>query len=73
MKDENYYSKQRELLRDTFTEIGLKAELILTVGQLLMENGADTPQIFRDMARVAAYMGIPADNFICISCILRSC
>lgn len=63
MKDENYYSKQRELLRDTFTEIGLKAELILTVGQLLMENGADTPQIVRDMKRVAAYMGIPAEKF----------
>lgn len=63
MKDENYYSRQRELLRDTFSEIGQKAELILTVGQLLMENGADTPQIVRNMKRVAAYMGIPADKF----------
>lgn len=66
MKDDDfkpYYSEQRELLRDAFTEIGLKAELILTVGQLLMENGADTPQIFRDMKRVAAYMGIPAEKF----------
>lgn len=66
MKDNDfktYYSEQRELLRETFAEIGTKAELILTVGQLLMENGADTPQIVRDMKRVAAYMGIPAEKF----------
>ena len=66
MKDDDfktYYAKQRELLREAFAEIGQKAELILTVGQLLMENGADTPQIVRDMKRVAAYMGISADKF----------
>lgn len=66
MKDEDfktYYEEQRELLRDAFAEIGQKAELILTVGQLLMENGADTAQIVRDMKRVAAYMGIPAEKF----------
>lgn len=58
-----YYTEQRELLRDTFAEIGQKAELILTVGQLLMENGADTSQIIRDMKRAAAYVGIPAEKF----------
>ncbi len=58
-----YYEEQRELLRDAFSEIGKKAELLLTVGQLLMENGADTAQIVRDMKRVAAYMGIPAEKF----------
>lgn len=58
-----YYEEQRELLREAFAEIGKKAELILTVGQLLMENGADTSQIVRDMKRVAAYMGIPAEKF----------
>ncbi len=59
MQDEKtYYAEQRELLRDAFAEIGRKAELILTVGQLLMENGADTTQIVRDMKRVAAFMGI---------------
>ena len=57
-----YYEEQRELLREAFAEIGQKAELILTVGQLLMENGADTSQIVRDMKRVAAYMGISADK-----------
>lgn len=66
MRDDDlktYYGEQRELLRETFAEIGQKAELLLTVGQLLMENGADTPQIVRDMKRVAAYMGIPAEKF----------
>ena len=64
MQDEKtYYSEQRELMRDAFAEIGLKAELILTVGQLLMENGADTMQIVRDMKRVAAYMGIDESKF----------
>lgn len=58
-----YYTEQRELLREAFAEIGQKAELILTVGQLLMENGADTSQIVRDMKRVAAYMGISAEKF----------
>ena len=66
MKDNDfktYYEEQRELLREAFAEIGQKAELLLTVGQLLMENGADTSQIVRDMKRVAAYMGIDADKF----------
>jgi len=58
-----YYEEQRELLREAFAEIGQKAELLLTVGQLLMENGADTSQIVRDMKRVAAYMGIDAEKF----------
>ena len=66
MKDNDfktYYTEQRELLRETFAEIGQKTELLLSVGQLLMENGADTSQIVRDMKRVAAYMGIPDEKF----------
>lgn len=58
-----YYEEQREILREAFAEIGQKAELILTVGQLLMENGADTAQIVRDMKRVAAYTGISPEKF----------
>ena len=58
-----YYEEQRELLREAFAEIGQKTELLLTVGQLLMENGADTAQIVRDMKRVAAYMGIDSEKF----------
>lgn len=35
-----------------------KIKLILDVGQLMMENGADSKQIVRDMLRCAAYLGI---------------
>ena len=61
--DKTYYGEQQETLRDAFAEIGQKTELILTVGQMLMENGADTPQIVRDMKRVAAFMGIDESKF----------
>ncbi len=57
------YHEQREILHDTFSEIGKKTELLLTTGQLLMENGSDTIRIIRDMKRVAAYMGIDEDKF----------
>lgn len=60
---ENSYGRQRELLRETFAEIGQKVELILTVGQLLVENGATADRVVRDTRRVAAFMGIPAEKF----------
>ena len=57
------YHKQQEILHDTYAEIGKKTELLLSTGQLLMENGADTIRIIRDMKRVAAYMGIRESQF----------
>ena len=57
------YHQQQRILRDTFSEIGKKTELLLSIGQLLMENGADTIKIFRYMKRTAAYMGIKESNF----------
>ena len=57
------YHQQQEILHDTFAEIGKKTELVLSIGQLLMENGADTIRIIRDMKRVAAYMGIKEEQF----------
>ena len=62
-KIKTYYAEQRKLLRETYAQIGQKTELILTVGQLLMENGADTSQIVRDMKRTAAFMGIDESKF----------
>ena len=64
--EENYkssYEKDQEILRDTFTEIGQKIDLILKVGQLLMENGASADRTVRDLKRVAAFMGIPEEKF----------
>lgn len=42
-----------------FSEIHRKMNLILFLGRLLMENGANTNQIVRDVMRAATYMGIP--------------
>ena len=44
------------------SELSYKIHLILLTGQLLMENGADTNRIVRDLKRIAAYMCIPDDN-----------
>ena len=66
MSDNNFknsYDAQRELLTDTFTAIGQKAEMILSVGQLLMENGAASDRIVRVTKRVAAFMGIDEKKF----------
>ena len=57
------YDEQRELLPEPFTAIGKKAELILSVGQLLMENGASADRIVRATKRVAAFMGIAEEKF----------
>ncbi|MBQ6976907.1 MAG: hypothetical protein IJQ16_10220, partial [Selenomonadaceae bacterium] len=57
------YDEQRELLNETFTAVSEKAEIILSVGQLLMENGASTDRIFRITKRVAAFMGIEEEKF----------
>lgn len=59
----SYYERQQELLHEAFAEIGQKAELILTVGQLLMENGATADRIVRCSKRVAAFMGISEEKF----------
>lgn len=39
------------------TTIKEKMEMILDVGQLLMESGDDSKSIVRDMLRAAAYLG----------------
>ena len=56
------YHEQQEILHSTYAEIYKKTELLLSTGQLLLENGADTIRIIRDMKRVAAYMGIGEDQ-----------
>ena len=39
-----------------------KISLLLRIGKVLMENGADTNRIMRTMKRTAAYLGIDSDN-----------
>ena len=48
-----------QVLQEPYAEIERKMHLLLQTGQMLMESGADTNRIVRDMKRVAAYMGIP--------------
>ena len=47
------------VLQSTYAEIRFKLRILLTMGQLLMENGADSSRIMRILMRSAAYMGIP--------------
>ena len=63
LADTKSYREQQSVLHETYAAIGKKTGLILTTGQLLMENGADTSQIVRDMTRAAAYMGIDEKQF----------
>jgi len=57
------------IFQDPYAKIGYKLHLLLHTGQLLMESGADTNRIARDMTRAAAFMGIPEKRSICILCI----
>lgn len=52
----------KHILQNPYAKIGYKLHLLLHTGQLLMESGADTNRIVRDMMRAAAFMGIPEDK-----------
>lgn len=54
--------KSKLTLQHTYSQIGRKMHLLLRTGQLLMESGADTNRIVRDLKRTAAYMGIPEEK-----------
>ena len=58
-------SSLEQVFKDPFYKITYKMHLILTVGRLLMENGADSDRTTRYIMRTAAYMGIPAENVSC--------
>ncbi|MBB5336529.1 threonine/serine ThrE exporter family protein [Pectinatus brassicae] len=49
-------------INDIEFELDHKMHLILKVGQLLMENSADSNRVVKTMKRAAAYMGIDSDN-----------
>ncbi|WP_298705810.1 threonine/serine exporter ThrE family protein [uncultured Veillonella sp.] len=48
-----------QVFNHPFREIHRKMDLLLFLGRLLMENGANTNQIVRDVMRASTYMGIP--------------
>lgn len=55
-------TKSKLTLQHTYSHIGRKMHLLLRTGQMLMESGADTNRIVRDLKRSAAYMGIPEEK-----------
>ena len=57
-----YTEHDLHILEEPFVEIRKKVKILLRMGCLLSENGANANQIVRDMRRAAAYMGIPADD-----------
>ena len=54
-----------QVFKDPFYKITYNMSLILTVGRLMMENGADSDRTARYIMRAAAYMGIPAEHVGC--------
>lgn len=50
-----------QIMNEPFVAIRRKMDLLLDLGQLLMENGANTNHLQRDMMRAATYMGIPPE------------
>ena len=52
-------AEDEKILKTPYLKIGRKLHLLLHTGQLLMEGGADTNRIVRDMMRAAVFMGIP--------------
>ncbi len=63
--EKNQEVSTEHVLTHTFSQITYKMHLILKVGGILMENGADSDRIMRYIMRTAAYMGIPARNVQC--------
>lgn len=57
-----YTEQDLQILEEPFVEIRKKVTILLRMGCLLSENGANANQIVRDMRRAAAYMGIPEDH-----------
>lgn len=55
----HYNSEELLILESPFLEIQRKMDIILLIGATLMEYGANSNQVHRDMVRVAAYLGIP--------------
>ena len=51
--------EKNAVLETPFTYIHRKLDILLTVGQLLMECGADTKRITDEMLKSATFLGIP--------------
>lgn len=52
-------AEKNEVLENPFIHIHRKLDVLLTIGKLLMECGADTTRITSEMLKSATFMGIP--------------
>lgn len=53
--------EKHKVLDQPFAQIHRKINVLLTIGVLLMENGANTSYIYTQIHKAAAFMGIPSD------------
>ena len=51
--------EKNEVLENPFIHIHRKLDVLLNIGKLLMECGADTNRIIEEMLKSATFMGIP--------------
>ena len=51
--------EKNEVLENPFIHIHRKLDILLNIGKLLMECGADTNRIIEEMLKSATFMGIP--------------
>ena len=51
--------EKNEVLENPFIHIHRKLDVLLNIGKLLMECGADTNRIIEEMLKAATFMGIP--------------
>ena len=58
-----FYTDQQkhDVLDQPFAQIYRKINVLLTVGELLMENGANTSYMIQQMHKASAFMGIPKE------------
>ena len=52
-------AEKNEVLETPFIHIHRKLDVLLSIGKLLMESGADTGRITSEILRAATFMGIP--------------
>ena len=53
--------EKNQVLENPFIHIHRKLDVLLNIGKLLMECGANTNRIIEEMLKAATFMGIPHD------------
>lgn len=59
LQKNTYSPEDIQLFQEPFYQIERKIQIMLDLGELLMENGANSKHIVRDLERCGIYLGIP--------------